>query len=77
LTRAYRSLDDIASSLREYEEIPEIEDAGLPEIEQWTVSGATACPKEKTLLQREKYFPGLHFLSLEEMLDRAETEDHV
>ncbi|KAL4862843.1 hypothetical protein BDV12DRAFT_206904 [Aspergillus spectabilis] len=77
LTRVYRSLEDIALSLREYEESPEIEDVGLPEIEQWTVSGATACPKETTLRQREKYFSGLHFLSLEEMLERAETEDHV
>ncbi|KAL5341195.1 NAD(P)-binding protein [Aspergillus crustosus] len=76
-TKTYRSLEDIASTVRGYEEGPDIDDVGLPEIEQWTVTGATACPREKTLRQREKYFSGVHFLSVEELLQKAETAEHL
>ena len=33
-----------------------------------------ACPKEKTLRQREKFFGGMGFLDLEGLLLRAEGE---
>ncbi|KAL4987930.1 MFS general substrate transporter [Aspergillus falconensis] len=77
LTREYRSNEAIASDLRKYESQPEIEDVGIVEVEQWQVTGATACPREKTLRQREKYFSAVQFMSLEEMLRMAETRGHV
>ncbi|KAL4773355.1 hypothetical protein BDW60DRAFT_206167 [Aspergillus nidulans var. acristatus] len=77
LTKKYRSAEDIASDIREYESQPDVEDVGVIEVEQWTITGATACPKEKTLRQREKYFSAVHFMSLEEMLSLAESQGHV
>jgi hypothetical protein len=77
LTKKYRSAEEIASDIREYESQPDVEDVGVIEVEQWTITGATACPKEKTLRQREKYFSAVHFMSLEEMLSLAESQGHV
>ncbi|KAL4993344.1 hypothetical protein BDV10DRAFT_179350 [Aspergillus recurvatus] len=77
LTRKYRSNEAIASDLRKYESQPEIEDVGVVEVEQWQVTGSTACPREKTLRQREKYFSAVQFMSLEEMLRLAESQGHV
>ncbi|KAL4878778.1 hypothetical protein BJY04DRAFT_220843 [Aspergillus karnatakaensis] len=76
-TRTYRTLYDINKSLKEYEQSPNIDDVGIPEIEQWAITGATACPKEKTLRQRQKYFSTLHFTTLEELLVKAETVNHI
>ncbi|KAL4736651.1 hypothetical protein BDV11DRAFT_172715 [Aspergillus similis] len=77
LTKKYRSFEDIDSDIREYESQPNVEDVGVVEVEQCTVTGAMACPKEKTLRQREKYFSAVHFMSLEEMLKLAESQGHV
>ncbi|KAL3431968.1 hypothetical protein BDV09DRAFT_198241 [Aspergillus tetrazonus] len=77
LTKKYRSAEEIASDIREYESQPDVEDVGVVEVEHWTITGATACPKEKTLRQREKYFSAVHFMSLEEMLSLAESQGHV
>ncbi|KAL4819737.1 NAD(P)-binding protein [Aspergillus spinulosporus] len=77
LTEIHRSAEDIASDIREYESQPDVEDVGVVEVEQWTITGATACPKEKTLRQREKYFSAVNFMSLEEMLRLAESQGHV
>ncbi|RDW92956.1 aromatic alcohol reductase [Aspergillus mulundensis] len=76
-TRKTRSLEEINSDLRKYESQPEIEDVGVVEVEQHQVAGATACPKEKTLRQREKYFSNVKFMSVEEMLTVAEREGRV
>ncbi|KAL4904294.1 major facilitator superfamily domain-containing protein [Aspergillus multicolor] len=75
--RGTRSIDAINADLRAYESQTEIEDVGLVEVEQWQVTGATVCPKEKTLRQREKYFSNVKFMSVEEMLKVAEKEGHV
>ncbi|KAJ5080808.1 hypothetical protein N7456_013518 [Penicillium angulare] len=76
-TREYRSLADIMRSFESYKDQPHSQELAVIEIEQWTVSGATACPKEKTQRQMMKYFPSIHFLSLEDMLTMAEAKGHV
>lgn len=40
----------------------------LAQMEEVTVMGCLACPKEKTLKQRERYFSNLGFLGLEDLL---------
>jgi hypothetical protein len=49
----------------------------IAEAEEWTISGATSCPKEKTHRQKHKYFPHVDFSTLEEMLRKASIEGHV
>ena len=53
------------------------EDMELAQVEDLMITGCMACPKEKTLRQREKYFPGLRFLALEELLRLAAEVDFV
>lgn len=43
-------------------------------VEEWMIAGASACPREKTLLQRKKYFPSVTFSNLEALLSQAEKE---
>ncbi|KAI9652601.1 MAG: hypothetical protein M1831_006705 [Alyxoria varia] len=38
-------------------------------LDEWMVVGGTAVPREKTLRQREKYFKGISFLKLQDVLD--------
>lgn len=47
------------------------------DMDEWIVTGATACPKDKTLRQREKYFSGIKFSTLEELLQRAEKVEFI
>jgi hypothetical protein len=50
---------------------------GLAEAEEWTVSGATACPEDKTRRQLVKYFSKIKFSTLEELLIQAEAVDKI
>ncbi|KAI4090958.1 MAG: hypothetical protein L6R37_007813 [Teloschistes peruensis] len=45
--------------------------------DEFSIDGATACPKEKTLEQREKFFKDLHFSSIKEVLQKAEEVDFL
>lgn len=77
LQRSNRTVAEINSSLEKYKNQPDSSELAIAEAEEWTVTGATACPKEKTLRQREKYFKNVEFLSLREMLGLAEREGFV
>ena len=45
--------------------------------DEFSIDGATACPEEKTLKQREKYFSGMKFSSIKQVLERAEKVDFL
>ncbi|KAL8931107.1 MAG: hypothetical protein Q9208_000211 [Pyrenodesmia sp. 3 TL-2023] len=45
--------------------------------DEWSIDGATAVPKEKTLRQREKYFKDCKFSGLEEVLQMAKSKEGV
>ncbi|PLB46111.1 NAD(P)-binding protein [Aspergillus steynii IBT 23096] len=70
----HRSLDDINRTIANPSTKAELT---IAEVEEWEVSGATACPEEKTERQYEKFFKGMKFMSVEEMLRKAETEGRV
>ena len=65
MPRTYRTLEDIRLSLATSSSM---EDSMLAQIEEIMVMGCLACPKEKTLKQRERYFKDLGFLGLEDLL---------
>ncbi|KAI9037394.1 NAD(P)-binding protein [Aspergillus affinis] len=73
-TTTHRSLEDINQSLANPSTKHEL---AIAEIEEWGVSGATACPAEKTRRQQKEYFKGLGFLSLEGMLIKAMEEGKI
>ncbi|KAI9698125.1 MAG: hypothetical protein M1836_004127 [Candelina mexicana] len=73
-SRRQRTKSDIQKSLQEHKDKgDESEELALAEGEEWQISGATACPEEKTRQQREKYFTKVRFLSIEELLKKAEN----
>ena len=43
----------------------------VAQIEEMTVMECLVCPEEKTLKQRERYFNGLRFLALDDLLKCA------
>jgi len=59
---------------KSYKAAAEIEPGSLDE---WMTAGAAACPKEKTLRQREKYFGRMKFASISELLQLAESKDFI
>ena len=68
MPRTHSTREDIRLSLTTSSTM---EDSMLAQIEEVTVMGCLACPKEKTLKQRESYFSGLRFLGLEDLLRYA------
>lgn len=68
MPRTHRSLEDIRLSLTTSSNT---EDSMLAQMEEVMVMGCLVCPKEKTLEQRERYFNGLRFLGLEDLLGYA------
>ncbi|KAH8693801.1 hypothetical protein BGW36DRAFT_383759 [Talaromyces proteolyticus] len=76
-SRTYRPESEIRESLEKYKNDSESWELAIAEGEEWQISGATCCPEEKTLRQRHKYFSSLHFLSIQELLKKAEATGHV
>lgn len=72
--RTQKTIEEIHHSL---EASANIEESMLAQIEEMMVMGCLACPKEKTLRQRKKYFNRLRFFGLESMLMHAESGDSI
>ena len=72
--RSHRTLDDIGHALATSSTM---EASISAQIEQMTVLECLACPKAKTLRQRERYFKNLEFLTLEDLLACAESDDII
>ena len=47
------------------------------QIEEMMVMSHLACPKEKTIGHRHKYFAGMKFSGLEELLKHADSVEFV
>ena len=62
---AYTDQDDVTDEL------------DIAQIEEMMVLSSLACPEEKTLRQREKYFCNVRFRRLEELLRYANAVDFV
>lgn len=41
-------------------------------MDEWNITGASAVPWEKVLAQRRKYFEGIRFRTVEEVLQDAD-----
>ena len=72
MPRTHRTLEDIRLSLTKSSSM---EDSMLAQMEEVMVMGCLACPKKKTLQQRERYFKDLRFLGLEDLLRYTKEGD--
>ena len=77
MPRTHRSEDEIQDSIAKHVADGDSTALEHAQIEEMMIMGCLACPKEKTLKQREKYFGQVKFLDLEQMLRLAEKEDIV
>jgi hypothetical protein len=62
----------MASLDKDKNDTSDLENA-LAEAYEWSISGASACPKEKALRQYQKYFGTLNLLSIEKMLEQVKA----
>lgn len=46
-------------------------------MDEWSVLGATAVPRDVALEQREKYFKDVHFRTLEELFADSKTMQYL
>ncbi|MCJ1470878.1 hypothetical protein MMC07_009525 [Pseudocyphellaria aurata] len=46
-------------------------------IDEYSIDGASACPQDKTLRQREKFFQACKFSTIEEVLKRAQEVEFL
>lgn len=47
------------------------------DLDEWMLAGAAACPRDKTLRQRAKYFRNVEFSGLSQLLSRATKTDFI
>jgi len=79
MPKTHKSLQSIRAFIEENEDIDQIQDQDgdmTPELEEamwdeWTIAGASACPLEKTLETRDRYFKGIRWVGLSELLKRG------
>jgi hypothetical protein len=74
MDKTYRSKEDIARDKLLPLTDENAEALYLASVEEMMINGSGACPREKTLAQREKYFPNLRFTTLEELLVQMTSE---
>lgn len=77
LERTYRSEEDIHRDTLLPRTAQNLDKLYLASIEEMMITGSGSLPREKTLRQRSKFFPGMHFTSLEELLSQTKSTDAV
>ena len=77
LKKSYKSREQIQASLMKHARDEDTTELEIAQAEDWHTLGASACPQEKTLRQRAKYFSNVHFSTVEELLRRAETINFI
>ena len=75
--RIYKSIETINDDLEEHAKDEDPSQLWLAFMDEWNVTGASAVPWEDVARQREKYFKGIQFRSIEELLEDAKTMDVV
>ena len=68
----HKSWVEIQHSLAEHAHDEDLTALELAQVEEMMVMGYLACPKEKTMRQREKYFKNVAFRDLRTLLRCAE-----
>jgi hypothetical protein len=68
MNKTYRSKEDIFRDKSLPPTAENTEALYLASVEEMMVNGSGACPRQKTIAQREKFFPNFHFTTLEELL---------
>ena len=78
MPRTYKSTSEIQLALEEHGHDETMsKESEVAQVEEMMVLGCLAVPREKTLRQRGKYFQGVRFRGLEELLSDAEGVEFI
>jgi swainsonine biosynthesis oxidoreductase SwnR len=75
--RKYKSIATIDENLRKHAKDEDPTQLWLAYMDEWNVTGAACVPWDIVLRQRERYFKGLRFREIEELLEDAERMELV
>ena len=77
--KPWHDIQRVLDTYKEGDEITAEQEAAqvAAQVEESTVLGCLACPRETTLRQREKYFSSVRFRDLEQLLQCASEMDFV
>ncbi|RDA94649.1 hypothetical protein CP533_2430 [Ophiocordyceps camponoti-saundersi (nom. inval.)] len=71
MSKTYRSEEDIRRDTKLPHTPENSEKLYLASVEEMMITAAGACPYDKTMRQREKFFQGLEFTTLEQLLAQS------
>jgi hypothetical protein len=77
LEKTYRSKEQIEHDALLPPTSENLEALYLASVEEMMIDGSGACPREKTLRQREKFFQNMSFTTLEELLLQTGSSKHL
>ena len=73
----YRSLEEIEKSKEEHLNDQDPKQLWFDFMDLWNATGAAGLPTDKVLKQREKYFRGIHFTTIRELIEKAQRSETV
>ncbi|PFH62476.1 hypothetical protein XA68_13378 [Ophiocordyceps unilateralis] len=74
MEKTYRSEEDIHRDTLLPPTAENYEALYLASVEEMMLTASGACPRDKTMRQREKFFRGLNFITLEELLLQSQSK---
>lgn len=75
--RYHKSVKNINENIASHSQDTDPAQLNLAYMDEWNVTGASAVPWELVLEQREKYFKGIRFRTVDEILKDAEVMERV
>jgi hypothetical protein len=69
----YRITDSIEKDIETHKNDHDPKELWLAYMDLWNALGAAGLPEKEVIIQKEKYFIGIHFRGIEELIHDAET----
>jgi hypothetical protein len=73
----YRSLPEIEQSKENHLNDEDPKQLWFDYMDLWNATGAAGLPKHKVKEQREKFFQGIHFTNIRELIKKANNSEIV
>ena len=77
MPRTHKSWDEIQESLTKHVADGDFAALEIAQVEEMMLIGCLTCPREKTLMQRAKFFGNVKFLDLKQILTLSEKGDPI
>ena len=74
MVKTYKPVEEVTLFIEKNKGSEFCKEIEAAEVHEWFGLGAPACPKEKTMEQRNKYFSTIKFSTIREVLDGPDVE---